>query len=357
MKETRPAQRAIWALASSVLILLACNLPFAGGILNPAAGPIPAATSDPLATATATAFSPLDPTATPPPLPSPTPLPTFDPARPWGDFPAPSEPSAIDIPPPAPRIEFAENVLNIALLGSDARPYTGGYRTDVVMIVSLDPNKGTATLLSIPRDLYLYQPGFRVDRINTAEPRGGFDLFYLTVLYNFGIPVHHWGRINFGGFISLVDSMGGVDVQVGQYLNDKCGDNWYTFSPGVRHMDGWTAHCYVRMRKASSDFDRLRRQQEVIEAIFRKVISLDGLSRVPDLYTQFNRMLQTDLTVNDALPLIPLAAQLSQDTSRIRRFTIDPAMATGYRVPYSGASVLLPNWEAIYAMLRTAFGP
>ena len=62
-----------------------------------------------------------------------------------------------------------DNVVNLILLGSDQRPYEGGHRTDTMSILSLDPNNGKATLISIPRDLYVYIPGWRVDRINTAQ--------------------------------------------------------------------------------------------------------------------------------------------------------------------------------------------
>jgi LCP family protein required for cell wall assembly len=245
--------------------------------------------------------------------------------------------------------------VNIAILGSDARPLTGGHRTDTIMVASLDPTRGTVTMLSFPRDLYVFIPGWRIDRINVADGRGGPDLVAQTILYNFGIPIDYWVRMEFGGFQSLINSLGGVDVEIGRYYADECGGGWMSFSPGVRHMNGFTALCYARMRKAASDYDRLRRQQELVLAIFEKGVSLDALARLPELYTQFISMVQTDAELSDLLPLVPLAAQVAADTAGIRRYAVDTTMATGWRVPSSGASVQLPNYDAIQTMLAEAF--
>lgn len=280
----------------------------------------------------------------------------MDPSRPWGAFDAPIQASAIEIPPPAEPIAFDEDVINILMLGSDARPNEGGYRTDVMMVVSLDPSEGTATLFSIPRDLYVYIPGWRMDRINVADPRGDFELAGQTILYNFGIPIHHYARMNFAGFTNLIDSLGGITVEVTGYLYDECGSIWWRYAPGTYEMDGFQALCYVRMRKASSDFDRLRRQQEVLQAIFRKVISLEGLRRIPDLYQQFQNLVQTDISLESAIRLTPLAKHLANNRDDIRLVTIGTDLASSWRVPFSGAAVLLPDRPAIDSMLRSHFG-
>lgn len=319
----------------------------------------PLVTNDPNATSTPTPFIPAPPTATSPPVATstPTPLPTVTPIYPWGGFDAPVEPSAIEIPQPMPLLDFPDGVVNVILLGSDERPYEGGHRTDTIMIISLDPGAGTAAILSIPRDLYIYIPGWRVDRINTADVRGGIDWVYATILYNFGIEIDHWVEVNFQGFTSIIDTLGGIYVPVEGYVNDSCGGTFYSFGPGTHYMDGFTALCYVRMRKRSSDFDRLRRQQEVMQAIFNRVLSLDGLARVPELYNQFNYYVQTDMSLDDILPLIPLGAKLASDSSRIHRAAIDHSLVTSWRVPYSGASVQLPKRDEIQALLLEVFLP
>jgi LCP family protein required for cell wall assembly len=223
------------------------------------------------------------------------------------------------------------------------------------MVASLDPSRGTVTLLSFPRDLYIFIPGWRVDRINVADGRGGPDLVKQVILYNFGIPIDFWVRMEFDGFRSLIDSLGGVDVTIGRYYSDECGGGWMTFRPGVQHMNGFVALCYARMRKAASDYDRLRRQQELVLAIFDKGVSLEALSRLPELYQQFISLVDTDAGLADLVALLPLATHVATDSTQVRRFAVDTTMATGWRVPSSGASVQLPNYAAIQAMLAEAF--
>lgn len=344
-------------VALPALVSLACTTTLSGLVPGAAQASGPLVTANPFSPATGTAFAPLPPTGTPLPTATATatPLATPTASDPWGYYAAPIEPSAIDVPREAPVIPFDDDVVNILVLGSDARPYTGGHRSDTIMIASLDPSEGTVTLLSVPRDLYVFIPGWRVDRINVADARGGPDLAKETILYNFGIRIDYWVEIEFSGFRSLVDSLGGIDVNVGRYYSDECGGRYMTFYVGVQHMDGFTALCYARLRKASSDFDRLRRQQELVLAIFSKAISLDALNRIPELYSQFRNLVDTDMGLDPVLPLIPLAVQVAGDRARIRQFSVDSTMANGWRVPYSGAAVLLPDRNAIQAMLATAF--
>jgi LCP family protein required for cell wall assembly len=348
-----------WALplTTALLATLACSSALTGLIPGAAQAHGPLVTANPFATPTGTPFPPIPPTGTPLPTATATATPPATPTsvNPWGSYPAPIEPSAIDVPREAPLIPFPDEVVNIAILGSDARPFTGGHRTDTMMVASLDPRRGTVTLLSFPRDLYVYIPGWRVDRINVADARGGPELVEQVITYNFGIPIDFWVRMEFAGFTSLIDSLGGVDVQIGSYYADECGGGWMVFRPGVRHMNGFTALCYARMRKAGSDFDRLRRQQELVLAIFDRGLSLDALSRVPELYSSFISMVETDAGLADLTPLVPLAAQVAVDRAGIRRFAVDTTMATGWRVPSSGAAVQLPIYEAIGAMLAEAF--
>jgi LCP family protein required for cell wall assembly len=263
----------------------------------------------------------------------------------------------MEIPRPVAPIEFDSYVVNIMILGSDRRPSTSNYRTDTLMILSLDPVANTAKMISIPRDLYVYIPGWKVNRINTAEPRGGFKMLADTVLYNFGIPLHHWVRVEFNGLSEAIDILGGIEVYSTGYLNDECGGTYYHYQPDkVYHMDGFTALCYARMRKASSDFDRLRRQQEVVQAMFNKLFRFEGLWQIPELLEIFNRTFESDMRLVDILPLASLSTNLAANPARIERFRIDQSMVQNWRTPRSGAAVLLPKQEAIQALLEEAFG-
>ena len=161
------------------------------------------------------------------------------------------------------------------------------------MLVSINTKNGTVSEISIPRDLYVIIPGWTTNRINTALPHGGFEMMADTFAYNFGVRPDYYIMTNFQGFVGLVDSLGGISVNVGKYLSDDCNlpqksKGTCTVKPGIVKMNGQTALWYVRSRYSTSDYDRLRRAQEVLLALFTKMISLDALKKVPELYTQFN---------------------------------------------------------------------
>lgn len=341
----------------AALLSTACLASLQNPVQNPGLETSVVETGTALAVPTATPL-PTDPptsTATPTPSDTPTPSITPTPTSIWGNFPGPSEASSTEIPPPMPELAFAPEVLNVIVLGSDERPNTGGYRTDTMMVVSVDPQRGTVTMISFPRDLYVYIPGWRMERINTADVRGGFEMTRQTILYNFGIDLDGYVRVNFTGFMNAINALGGITVQSTGYITDECGGVVRGYGPGSYYMDGFEALCYVRMRKVTGDFDRLRRQQEVVQAIFSKLVSIDGIARLPEVYSQFYNTVRTDLELGELLPLVPTAVQVAGDPSRIRHFSVDRSMADFWRTP-GGGSVLLPKRDGVLAMLAQAFG-
>ena len=276
----------------------ACNLPepiLSAGSGQPAAGRDLLLVAPPGSTPTATPFQPLAPTPTYLPTDYPTPIPTERPtpepaqlspeiSRTWADYPGPILWPDIEVPPPTGILAHPEGQINILLLGSDQRPNDAGFRTDTIILLTLNPGDGSAHLTSFPRDLYVFIPGWTVQRINTAFAYGGFDTLALTMEYNFGVIPDHYVLINLWSFIDVIDNLGGVDVKVGQTLCDHRDDHGdYCVYQGTEYMDGETALWYVRSRYSTSDFDRGRRQQEVILAIFDKMLSMDGLQKAPEL--------------------------------------------------------------------------
>jgi LCP family protein required for cell wall assembly len=195
-------------------------------------------------------------------------------------------------------------------------------------------------------------------RINTAEPRGGFIMLRDTFRYNLGLDLHHWVRLGFSGFERAINLLGGIEVLATAPLNDECGGVQWHYQAGKTYtMDGFAALCYARMRKRSSDFDRLRRQQEILIAIFQRIISLDGLQRVPELYGTFQPTFESDMQLRQVLDLLPLAVQVARQPERLIPARIDPRMAHGWRVPGSGAALLLPDRPALTAYLWELFRP
>lgn len=271
----------------------------------------------------------------------------------WGRFAAPSQESDIELHAPAPLIEQPEDQITILVMGSDLRPNTGGYRTDVMMLVVLDRTDNSVSLVSFPRDLYVYQPGYKIDRINSAQARAGWETTADTIEYNFGVRPDHYILVHFNGFQTLVDALGGIDVQVARTLTDeRDGPGDYTVQAGTVHMDGETALWYVRARGTSSDFDRTRRQQEVIQAIFYRLLSLDAIANASSLYEQYKNTVQTDMGISDILPLLPFASAIGNNGA-IERYAVGADMVTLTRNSI-GASILIPDYDKILPMMAEA---
>ncbi|HEX7541250.1 MAG TPA: LCP family protein [Anaerolineales bacterium] len=259
-----------------------------------------------------------------------------------------------NIPPQAAPILQPAGEVTILLMGSDQRPHAPDFRTDTFLLVVLKTD-GSVSLVSFPRDLWVYLPDQFMERINTAQEYGEFELVKSTLQYNFGFTPQSFVLTNFSGFQSIVDSLGGIDVQVGQTLSDARagypgGD---TINPGLVHMDGETALWYVRSRQTTSDLDRLRRAQEVIFAIGKTLLSQNGLTRIPQLYSAFRGAIVTDLTLKDVVNFLPILQ--SVNLNKIQRY----AISTDQVIPFvtsGGADVLLPRPDAIRQLLLQALG-
>jgi len=341
----------------------ACTLPWMGQEAVAAAPTLTATQAQPSAlyvtvpanaTPTPTPFRPLAPTPTP--APTNTPTPTLTPTLSI-NAPPPSMPEPIN--PVQPGGDLPDNIVNILVLGSDARP-GGGYRTDVIVLVSINRNQNTVSLVSFPRDLYVNIPGWMTNRINTAQAAGGFYTMQNTFETNFGVRPTYYVMTNMEGFTGIIDSMNGVNVKVRQSLSDKCDLSWadrYGIcsieAPATVPMDGKTALWYVRSRYSSSDFDRLRRAQEVLHGLFMKLMTIDGVLRAPEIFQIYQNNVETNLTLDTILPLVPVAQEVMNDPSRLRRYTLTPYEAYPYITP-EGAWVLWPNLEAIRSIVYQA---
>jgi LCP family protein required for cell wall assembly len=260
------------------------------------------------------------------------------------------------VPPPAAQISLPAGEKTLILLGSDQRPDAPDFRTDIMIVVILSPD-GSVRLISFPRDLWVYLPGRFMQRINTAQEFGGFNLLQETFLYNFGFIPQSYILTNFDGFRAIVDNLGGIDVSVGQTYQDAREGYFpqgFTVKAGLVHMDGDTALWYSRSRASTGDLDRLRRSQEVLVAMGRKLMSLNGLTRIPQLYQALRGAVVTDLTLQDALNLLPSLQAI--DPNRILRYEIGINEIIPTIMPSSGASVLLPRPEVIHQLLLQALG-
>lgn len=289
-----------------------------------------------------------------------------------GIVPIPSVPGGQALPTAIPTSEILadSNRVNILVMGIDRRPGEPFIsRTDTMMIMSIDPEGKTASILSVPRDLYVVIPGVGRDRINTAfvygsagnNPAGGAELAKQTVEYNLGVPVHHYFMVDFNAVIQGIDTIGGIDVNVPQNIYDPTfPDMNYGFDPlyieaGLQHFDGETALKYARTRHQDNDFYRARRQQQVVMAVRAKLLGLgiaDIIGRAPDLLQQFSQTFRTDLSINDIRTLATAAADITGEN--IRNEVLDQNYVSSYRTE-GGASVLIPINENIAPLIQEMF--
>ena len=251
--------------------------------------------------------------------------------------------------------EFASRYVNIILLGSDKRADEATWRTDTMIIVSVDTERKVVRLLSIPRDLWVNIPGHGNDRINTADMWGelaqegsGPDLVKRTIQESLGIPIHYYVRADFDGFIEIIDAIGGVEIDVECALTD------IELEPGIQHMDGELALLYARSRITTNDFDRSRRQRKLLMALWGKAKSTDIITKIPALWVAMAGTFDTDMPLSQVLSLGYLGIQLKPNY--IFSQSIGPWQVQNWTTS-EGYEVLLPLDDEIQELLDAFYGP
>jgi LCP family protein required for cell wall assembly len=304
------------------------------------------------------------PTDTPVPTITPTSLPQVEPTLEFTDAPPflegiPTPGTAV--PTAVPTFEVPDETTNVLLIGSDTPLGSGETRSDTMIVVTVNRSSQTASMISLPRDLYVYIPGKTMGRLNTAITLGGVPLLRQTVLYNFGIPIHYYARIDFEGFKTAVDAIGGVDVAVSCQLQDwrlkspeldvEDEDNWEQFllEAGVHHMDGDLALWYARSRLSSSDFDRGRRQQQLLRALLNQGVDLGLVTEFPTLWNAYQDNVDTDMDIGRMLQFAALAPTIRENGVQ------HLYLARGVQpwITPKEAQVQLPIWEGPGNMQET----
>lgn len=275
-----------------------------------------------------------------------------------------------------PQVTAATQRLTVLVMGIDRREgEEGPWRTDSMILISVDPATQSVAMLSMPRDLFITMPdygeGEYLDRINLAYfrgdaekyPGGGPALAKQTIRRNFGVKVDRYLVMDFDGFRRVIDEIGGVEIDVpellidDQYPTEDYGTMVVRFEPGAQIMDGERALIYSRTRKSTSDFARAERQQEVILAVRNRVLSLDIIpsltpARVGRLIATLDDSIETDLTLEEFLALVQVAQDIK--TRNIRRAVVDSTMVLDYTTS-AGAQVLLPKWDEVLPLVEETF--
>ena len=295
-------------------------------------------------------------------------------ASPEPSLPPPASGGANPAPSPSP---WNGGRLNVLLIGTDKRPNEGTWNTDTLIVASIDPASRQVAMFSLPRDTVgVPLPpiparsvfGATWDRkINALFgqararpdlfPGGGYEGLKDTLGYLYGIPINYFVEVDFGGFKTVVDALGGVTVNVQVPVVDDYypGDNGTlrVYIPtGVQHMSGSQALVYARSRHGSTDFDRASRQQRVILSLRQQADFATLIQRLPDLVQSTSKAVKTDFPIDKLPQLIELASRI--DIGNVRSFVFSPPYYGVEGYP-GGIYTLSPNVARIRAAVASAF--
>jgi LCP family protein required for cell wall assembly len=293
---------------------------------------------------------------------------------------APARPAAMATPKPSepialPQTWNGKERVNILLMGIDQRIGDGekAHRTDTMMVITVDPVTMEAGMLSLPRDIWVPIAGFKDPnyRINQANylgdlydyPGGGVALARKVVENFLGVPIHYSARVNFTAFESFIDRMGGIQIDVpediydGEYPTEDYRTEVFTLTKGLQTLDGETALKYARTRHSSGgDFDRARRQQQVILAVRERLQSPQVLASLvaaaPDLLVDLSSSIKTDMTLDEMQQLAVLAQKIDRD--KIKSEVLDQRY-TEFATTPDGAQVIIPVRARIAELRETFF--
>lgn len=258
-------------------------------------------------------------------------------------------------------LEDDEKIINILLIGQDARQGESRQRSDSMILCTVNLHTNTLTMTSFMRDMYVDIPGYSANRINVAYQLGGMQLLDQCLLQNFGVVIDYNIEIDFDGFMKAVDVVGGVDIQLTQeeanYLNAR--GNWgvnddtawqWNLKEGMNRLSGEQALAYCRIRYiGNADFGRTERQRKVLTELMENckdlsVRELDGLlKQILPLITTDMDSKQIDRYVTQLLPLI---SKLNTQQLRV------PADGAYRNDTVNGMSVLIPDLEKNRALLN-----
>lgn len=208
--------------------------------------------------------------------------------------------------------------INILLLGGDSRKKDEIHSADSLMIVSIDPATKKMKLLSILRDTYVNIPGYGEDRISRAITMGGSSLAMKSAEELTGIPIQYYLYMDMQSFIRLIDSIGGIDLEVEKNMNyvDSNEDSMYEIhlKKGYQHLDGIQALQYVRFRHdAMSDFARTERQRKFLKAVVIELLTRTKVTELPKLILFFEPYIETNISDDDMIKLGKLGFEIDRE--------------------------------------------
>ncbi len=259
--------------------------------------------------------------------------------------------------------------INILLLGSDTdEKFQGTYLAQTDIVVTIDPATKQVAMLSIPRDFWINVPGSGMHKLDEAYALGGVALSRLTIAQDFGIHINYYAWVGLDGFVKVISTVNGVDVDVlhpitddnypddvGNHTTDIYKYRRLYIAPGPQHLAGQQALQYVRSRHADlvGDFGRSARQQQILTQLKNKLNNPGVIGELPQLAQDLAGYVKTDMQLNQVFDLMRLARNIN--TSNIQRLTLGPPYSQSGIGP-NGQAVVFPNCALIVPVIAKMFG-
>ncbi len=267
--------------------------------------------------------------------------------------------------------------INILLLGIGGQGHDGPNLTDTIQVVSIDAKAKKAAMLSIPRDLYVTVPDadqkVKINEVHAigednGSEGGGPALDKQLISSMLGIQVHYFVRVDFEGFRDVINDLGGVDINVTERLYDpyypageSTGYQVVDIKPGVQHLNGDIALQYARSRETTTDFDRSRRQQEVMVATRDKALQVQSLTnpaKISGLIDTLGDHVKTDLSIGEMERLASITKDIPAASVNSKVLDTGPEGLLYDSTGPGGAFILLPrsgNYDDIRAFAHQLF--
>jgi len=296
------------------------------------------------------------PVVTPSATPSPIPMPTLEKTReivvgrqPKKVFATPKIAPATAIPAAVAGLTIPDEMRLMVLLGShNDSPFVS--RTDAIMLAFYHPRLAKVALLSLPQEMFVYIPGYTMQRISVAYAVGGFEMLADTIEYNFGIRPDEYVLVHQDDFAWFVDELKGLDVDVFRNYYDNCGG----VPAGSVHFNGDDVYCFVSFREGSDIRDQAVRQQQVVYQLFQNMARGGKLIELSELYYTYRDTVQTNLSLQLLLEYIPLGIRLGQP-DRFGFFQFNIGDFIPWQLPGEvNPIVFLPRPEKIKQMIQDA---
>lgn len=235
-----------------------------------------------------------------------------------------SVPNVTDVTfPPAVEDDLGQgdHIINILLIGQDRRPGQGQQRSDTMILATFNTSKNTFTLTSLMRDQYVKIPGHKPNKLNHAYQYGGMKLLNETLKENFNIRVDGNIEVDFNGFQSVIDLLGGVDISLtaaeATYLSQT---HNITLQPGNNRLNGEIALSYARIRHLDSDYRRSERQRKVLMSLLNRYKS-QSLTQMLGTLDDILPLVTTDMSNSEMIgyctKLFPMLSGAQFNTMRL----------------------------------------